>query len=153
MCIIIIDIHQIYTRDPRPPIPLRVMALSAMGLFGFLLTKCAKTNAKQMRPRSSCAMRRFTRVYLYAQTAVDASDEPWVFWLREKLEDPQFEPHAGIKIAQVLGSLVYIYGYYGHLLNGWDLQHIFSIQSVVMLEPIMDFFFSIKVSACSSAVM
>ena len=27
-----------------------------------------------------------------------------------KPEDPQFKPHAGIKMAQVLGSLVYIYG-------------------------------------------
>ena len=44
------------TRDTRLPIPPRVMALSAMGLnlgvFGFLLTTHAKTNAKQMRPHS-----------------------------------------------------------------------------------------------------
>ena len=39
-----------------------------------------------------------------------ASDEPRLFWLWEKLEDPQFEPHAGIKMAQVLESPVYIYG-------------------------------------------
>ena len=36
-------------------------------------------------------------------------DEPWLFWLREKPEDPQIEPHAGIKMAQVLVSL-YICG-------------------------------------------
>ena len=33
------------------------------------------------------------------------------FDYKKKPEDPQFEPHAGIKIAQVLGSLVYICGY------------------------------------------
>ena len=46
------------------------MASSAMGLklgvFGFLPTTHAKTNAKQMRERSSRAVRRFTRVYLHA---------------------------------------------------------------------------------------
>ena len=37
-------------------------------------------------------------------------DKPWLFWLREKPEDPQFEPHAGIKMVQVLGSPLYIRG-------------------------------------------
>ena len=37
-------------------------------------------------------------------------DKPRLFWLREKPEDPQFDPHAGIKMAQVLGSPLYIYG-------------------------------------------
>ena len=36
-------------------------------------------------------------------------DEPWLFWLGEKPEDPQFEPHAGINMVQVLGSPVHIY--------------------------------------------
>ena len=31
-----------------------------------------------------------------------AHDEPQLFLLREKPEDPQFEPHAGIKMAQGL---------------------------------------------------
>ena len=39
-----------------------------------------------------------------------APGEPWLFWLWERLQDPQFEPHVGIKMAQVLGSSVYIYG-------------------------------------------
>ena len=69
---------QIYPRDPRLPIPSRVMASSAMGLnlgvFGFLPTTHAKTNAKQMRSRSSRAVRRFTRVCLHAQTAVHAGN-------------------------------------------------------------------------------
>ena len=51
---------QIYTRDPRPPIPPCVMVLSAMGLFwgssGFLPTMHAITDAKPMRPQISPAM-------------------------------------------------------------------------------------------------
>ena len=66
-----------------------------------------------MRPQSLRAMRHFMRVYIHAQTAVDAGDictwRTMVIWLREKPEDPQFEPHAGIKMPQVLGSPVYIY--------------------------------------------
>ena len=38
-----------------------------------------------------------------------APDKPRLVWLQEKPEDPQFEPHVGIKMVQVLGSLVYIY--------------------------------------------
>ena len=37
---------------------------------GFLPTTYAKTNVIQIRPRSLRAVRRFTRVYLHAQTAV-----------------------------------------------------------------------------------
>ena len=62
---------QMYTGDPRPRIPPRVMALSAMG---FKLGIFAKRNAKLMHPRSSHTMRQFTHVYLHAQTAVDADD-------------------------------------------------------------------------------
>ena len=65
---------QIYKRDPRPRTPPRVMASSAMelqlGVFGFLLSTHTETNANKMRPRSSRAVGRFTRVYLHAQTAV-----------------------------------------------------------------------------------
>ena len=72
-----------------------------------------KTNANKMRPRSSHAMQRFTRVCLHAQTAVQCTytpGEPWLFWSREKPEYLQFEPHAGINMAQVLGSPLYICG-------------------------------------------
>ena len=63
-----------------------------------------------MRPQSLRPVRRFTRVYLYPQMqVVYALDELRLFWLREKAEDPQFEPHARIKMAQVLGSIMYIY--------------------------------------------
>ena len=34
-----------------------------------------------------------------------APDEPRLFWLREKPEDPNLSPHAGIKMAQVLDLL------------------------------------------------
>ena len=64
--------------DPRPRIPPRVMASSAMGLkfgvFGFLPTTHAKTNTKQMLSRSLRAVRRFMCVYLKGQTVVDAGD-------------------------------------------------------------------------------
>ena len=53
-----------------------------------------KTNAKQMHPWSSRM-----HVYLHTSTAVDAGDIP---------KDPQFEPHARIKMALVLGSPLYI---------------------------------------------
>ena len=65
-------------RDPRTPIPPRVMASSSMGLklgvFGFLPTTHAKANELQMRPRSLCTVRRFMHVYLQAKIAVDAGD-------------------------------------------------------------------------------
>ena len=69
-----------------------------LGVCGFLPTKHAKTNAKEMRLRSLRAVRHFMRAYLHAQTSVDAltyaPDKPWLFWLREKPEDPHFKTHA-----------------------------------------------------------
>ena len=35
-------------------------------------------------------------------------DKQQLFWLGEKPEDPQFEPRAGMKMTQVLGSPLYI---------------------------------------------
>ena len=37
-----------------------------------------------------------------------ASDKSWLFSSLEKPKYHQFDPHDGIKVAQVLGSLVYI---------------------------------------------
>ena len=51
----------------------------------------------------------FTLIPQYMQV-VHALDEPRLFKLREKPEDPQIKPHAGIKMVQILVSLVYIYG-------------------------------------------
>ena len=49
----------------------------------------------------------------HAKTAVDAGDiRTWrttVILNTGKIQNPQFEPHAGIKMAQVLGSPVYTY--------------------------------------------
>ena len=60
-----------------------------------------KTNAKQMRSRSQCTVRRFTCVYLHAQIAVDAGDiHTWqlqLFWLRVKPEDPNLSLMSGSK--------------------------------------------------------
>ena len=92
---------QIYTRDPRP-IPPCVMASSAMelnlGVFGFLPPTHAKVNANDKRVYDPLAL-----VCLHAQIAVQ------LFWLWEKPKDPQIQPHARIKMAQVLGSLVCIW--------------------------------------------
>ena len=72
------QITDIYMGDPRPPISPCVMASSAMGLklgvFGFLPTTHAKTNAIQMPSRSLRAVQHFTHVYLHAKSAVDAGD-------------------------------------------------------------------------------
>ena len=56
-------------------------------------------------------MRCFVRVFLYTQTAVDAGDMQLTnhsYFDYGKPEDPQLEPHDGIKMVQVLGSPLYI---------------------------------------------
>ena len=47
----------------------------------------------------------------------NAPDEPLLFWLWEKPEDLQIEPHVGIKMAQGLISLVYICDQYALLVS------------------------------------
>ena len=85
-----------------------------------------------MRSRSSHAGQFFTHDCLYAQTAVHASKiyAPDDYFHYGKPEDPQLEPHSGIKMAQVQGSLVYICGsekkivalpLAGHSLNKYDI--------------------------------
>ena len=115
---------QIYKGDPRPRILPHVMASSATGLkLGscFLPTSHAKTNAKQMHPRSSRTVRHFAHVYLHAQTAVDAGDiRTWrtkIILIAGKNQHPNFSPHAGLKMAQVLGSPLYIFGAYLRILK------------------------------------
>ena len=98
---------QIYTRDPRP-IPLCVMASSAMGLNLGIFWLLPITHAKQMRSRTGgLRMFVFTHRPQYMQVT-QAPDEPRLFWLREKPKGPQVMPHAGIKMAQVLWSQVFI---------------------------------------------
>ena len=101
-----VEWSQIYTRDPRSPLLPPVMASSAMGL-NLRVFRFRKTNA-------TCATQCFTRVCLHAQTTVHAGNtRTWqttIILITENPKDPQFEPHARIKMAQVLGSLVYICG-------------------------------------------
>ena len=52
-------------------------------------------------------VRRFALVLSFMQVTF-APDEPQIFWLWEKPEDPPIQVNAGIQMAQVLGSLVYI---------------------------------------------
>ena len=67
---------QIYTRDPRPPLPPQVRAMSAMGLNwgvrGLLLTTRAKINAREIPSQSLSGVQRFTLVCLQAQIVVYA---------------------------------------------------------------------------------
>ena len=64
-----------------------------------------------MRPQSSRAVRRSMHVNLHAQTTVHTHlTNQGYFDRRKKPEYPQFEPHARIKMAQVLGSPLYICG-------------------------------------------
>ena len=70
--------------------------------IGGLWVFADNTRRKKMRPQSSRAVQHFMCVCLHPQTAVDAGDirtqHPQLFWLKwEKPEDPQSEPHAGIK--------------------------------------------------------
>ena len=99
-------------------IPPHVLASSAMelnlGVFKFLPTMHAKPSAKAMHPWSLRGAH-FTRILSSHSDCSRCSDiGTWwtaVILITRKPEDPQLVPHAGIKIAQVLGSLVYIYGY------------------------------------------
>ena len=95
------------------------MASSAMGSnwgsSGFLPTTHKKqTQIKRIHDlRTPCGV--FMHDYLHAQTTVDV--QTTVILITRNPEDSQFEPHAGIKLAQVLGSPVYICGSYLHALG------------------------------------
>ena len=86
-----------------------VMVSSAMELqlwvFRFLPTTHMETNANKMRPQSSRAVWRFEHIYLHAlDRSRYAPDESWQ-------EKPDWSSVAKIKMAQVLGSPVYICGH------------------------------------------
>ena len=84
------------------------MASSAMelqlGVFGSRRNKC-KQNASTIFARraafQACLPSRSDR-------STYTPDKSRLFWLQEKPEYPQFEPHAVIKMTQVLRSPVYI---------------------------------------------
>ena len=71
----------------------------------------AQTNAKQMRPRSSCAVQRF--IYLHTQTAVDAGDirNRWttVILTTGKTRQPRIWAPCRKKIWHSMWDLPYIY--------------------------------------------
>ena len=80
-------------------------------VFVFLPTIHAETNANKMRPRSSRAVRRFTRVYFYAQTArhTQLSNHGY-FDRRKKPEYPKYESPYRDKNGTGSGiSLVYLW--------------------------------------------
>ena len=65
---------QIYKGDPRPCVPIHVMALSVLGSNWGSLGFYRPHTQKQTGPRPLCTMRHLTHFYLHAQTAVDAGD-------------------------------------------------------------------------------
>ena len=96
-----------------------------IGGIQVLLTTYAETNANKMRPRTLCCGALHTCLSSSSDSSRYTPDESRVFWLREKPEYPQLEPHVGIKMAQVLGSLVYICdanrtGLH-NITNGWSV--------------------------------
>ena len=148
-----IDIH----RDPRPPIPPRVMASSAMGLtqigglwvfaehrpknkhktnaptifvhlaaFYACLSVCSHARNQDVGrikstreclgsshawPLTYCTYSQILYFYdkwfnWYYSNADICTWQTRVILITRKPEDPQFEPHAGIKMAQVLESPV-----------------------------------------------
>ena len=86
----------------------RVMASSAMGVFGFLPTTHAKANVKQVRSQSSRPARLLACDCFYAQPAVHAINlrtlRTTIIFTTGKTRRPQFEPHARIKVTQGLVS-------------------------------------------------
>ena len=89
------------------------MTSSAIGVFGFLPTthkSKRKTNAFMMFARRASFYARLSSSTPYAVHA--GNTRTWrstIILITGKPKDPQIEPHAWIKIAQVL-SLVYICG-------------------------------------------
>ena len=67
--------------------------------------------------------------------APDEHDElRLIIWLRENPKDPQFEPHARIKMVQVLGSPLYICGI-TQLFSFWSkMQILFQIVKNLLVK-------------------
>ena len=80
-----------------------------------------------------------------------APDEPQLFWLREKPEDPQYEPHAEIKMAQVLGSPVYIYAMNSINFNSKQrlFKRIIDYLSVYLSSNYQVWYITLKLILCS----
>ena len=82
---------------------------SIWGVFGHTRKSIRKTNAFTIFSRRAAFYACLSsRSYPQCTQITHALDEPRLFWLQEKPEGPQIKPHAGIKMVQVLVSLVYI---------------------------------------------
>ena len=85
-----------------------VVSHGALSL-GFCQPTKAKTNVKtNVFMIFTCCVAYLSSRRSQQMQVIYAPDEPRLFWLREKPEDPKFEPHARIKMAQVLGFPWYI---------------------------------------------
>ena len=116
---------QIYKGDPRPRIPLCVMALPAMGfelgVFGFCTTH-VETNTNKTHPRYSCCAKFHVCVYFHTQTAVNMHLTNHSYFGCRKNPNPQFVPHAGMKMAQVLWSPLRMCGCDSFYLSCWQID-------------------------------
>ena len=115
---------QIQKKDPRTPIPPRVKVLSAMelhlGYSGFCWPQVLKQTQRNSSMIFECCAAFHTCLSSRSDCSTYAPDESRLFWSQEKPEYPQFEPHARIKMAQVLGSLVYICGWISLVWNNYS---------------------------------
>ena len=97
---------QIYKGDPRAPmIPGVIVSHGApIGVIWDFADHTSGNKCKQTA--STIFVRRFTHVYLHAETAVHMHlTNHCYFHHRKKPEYPELDPHAGIKMAQVLGRI------------------------------------------------
>ena len=91
---------QIYTRDPRPPVPARVMVSSAMGSIWGSSGFCWSRTQKQMQnrcPRSLHTMQHFMHAFIITlrlqHDAVKyAPNNPDYFYNGKNLKTPKFSP-------------------------------------------------------------
>ena len=97
------------------------MASSAMGLNLGVFGDFADHTCKSLRKANALMIfARHTvfyaclssRAYPQYMQVTQALNDPRLFWSGEKPEDLQIEPHAGIKMAEGLVSLLYICGVY-----------------------------------------
>ena len=111
-----------YEGDPRPCLPPWYYSVISHGaqfrglpVFSNHIHKYAKTNAKKNASTISACHAAFYFVFIFMlrpqlMQVTYTPDKLQLFWLWEKPEDPQFEPHIGVKMVQVLGSPLYICG-------------------------------------------
>ena len=84
-------------------------------VFGFSPTTQVQKQAQNKCVHDLCAPCSILCAFIFMlrpqlMQVTCAPDKSQLFWLRKEPENPQFEPHAGIKMAQILGSPLYICG-------------------------------------------